>query len=203
MEKKVFAPRLKLLAHLTKQGLHHSSLYKMGLKTGIFFERLASQEWLLKPNVYFCAVFRFGSTLASLRLMQDRGNMPRTKPVQFWDILRNTFQFHIRFQSLVGSFEVWMLMCDCGVIHIILPTSTDQIALPDFNAGAMENWGLITYRETVLLYDEEFSSNSNKERIATIIAHELAHMVSFQRHLSIPIASSSLQCKELLHQYIF
>ncbi|KAK5868074.1 hypothetical protein PBY51_012519 [Eleginops maclovinus] len=56
-----------------------------------------------------------------------------------------------------------------------LPKS-DQIALPDFNAGAMENWGLITYRETALLYDESFSSNSNKERIATIIAHELAHM---------------------------
>ncbi|XP_072519094.1 alanyl (membrane) aminopeptidase b, tandem duplicate 1 [Salminus brasiliensis] len=56
-----------------------------------------------------------------------------------------------------------------------LPKS-DQIALPDFNAGAMENWGLITYRETALLYDPSFSSNSNKERIATIIAHELAHM---------------------------
>uniref|UniRef100_A0A3Q3VN26 Aminopeptidase n=1 Tax=Mola mola TaxID=94237 RepID=A0A3Q3VN26_MOLML len=56
-----------------------------------------------------------------------------------------------------------------------LPKS-DQIALPDFNAGAMENWGLITYRETALLYNEDFSSNSNKERVATIIAHELAHM---------------------------
>lgn len=41
----------------------------------------------------------------------------------------------------------------------------------------MENWGLITYRETALLYDQNFSSNSNKERVATIIAHELAHMV--------------------------
>uniref|UniRef100_H3CNZ7 Aminopeptidase n=1 Tax=Tetraodon nigroviridis TaxID=99883 RepID=H3CNZ7_TETNG len=57
-----------------------------------------------------------------------------------------------------------------------LPKSADQIALPDFNAGAMENWGLITYRETALLYDPRFSSNSNKERVATIIAHELAHM---------------------------
>uniref|UniRef100_A0AAQ4Q568 Aminopeptidase n=1 Tax=Gasterosteus aculeatus aculeatus TaxID=481459 RepID=A0AAQ4Q568_GASAC len=56
-----------------------------------------------------------------------------------------------------------------------LPKS-DQIALPDFNAGAMENWGLITYRETALLYDEAFSSNSNKQRITAIIAHELAHM---------------------------
>ncbi|XP_056307905.1 alanyl (membrane) aminopeptidase b, tandem duplicate 1 [Danio aesculapii] len=55
-----------------------------------------------------------------------------------------------------------------------LPKS-DQIALPDFNAGAMENWGLITYRETALLYDEEMSSNGNKERVVTVIAHELAH----------------------------
>uniref|UniRef100_A0A3B1JJU4 Aminopeptidase n=1 Tax=Astyanax mexicanus TaxID=7994 RepID=A0A3B1JJU4_ASTMX len=56
-----------------------------------------------------------------------------------------------------------------------LPKS-DQVALPDFNAGAMENWGLITYRESALLYDPSVSSNGNKERIATIIAHELAHM---------------------------
>ncbi|KAL7871287.1 hypothetical protein SRHO_G00087840 [Serrasalmus rhombeus] len=51
----------------------------------------------------------------------------------------------------------------------------DQIALPDFGAGAMENWGLIMYRETALLYDEHVSSTSNKEWIATVIAHELAH----------------------------
>lgn len=53
----------------------------------------------------------------------------------------------------------------------------DQIALPDFYFGAMENWGLVTYRETNLLYDPVISSNANKERTATIIAHELAHMV--------------------------
>lgn len=51
----------------------------------------------------------------------------------------------------------------------------------------MENWGLITYRETALLYDPSFSSNSNKERVATIIAHELAHMVPFWFLLSIPV----------------
>ncbi|MCI4380406.1 hypothetical protein PGIGA_G00239860 [Pangasianodon gigas] len=55
-------------------------------------------------------------------------------------------------------------------------SKSDQIALPDFNAGAMENWGLITYRETALLYDSEVSSNGNKERVATVVAHELAHM---------------------------
>uniref|UniRef100_A0A8C0KWC9 Aminopeptidase n=1 Tax=Canis lupus dingo TaxID=286419 RepID=A0A8C0KWC9_CANLU len=52
---------------------------------------------------------------------------------------------------------------------------SDQIALPDFNAGAMENWGLVTYRESALLYDPQSSSIGNKERVVTVIAHELAH----------------------------
>uniref|UniRef100_A0AAQ5ZPZ8 Aminopeptidase n=1 Tax=Amphiprion ocellaris TaxID=80972 RepID=A0AAQ5ZPZ8_AMPOC len=61
--------------------------------------------------------------------------------------------------------------------NISYPLSkSDQIALPDFYFGAMENWGLVTYRETNLLYDPATSSNSNKETTATIIAHELAHM---------------------------
>ncbi|XP_064168654.1 aminopeptidase N-like [Anguilla rostrata] len=55
-------------------------------------------------------------------------------------------------------------------------SKSDQIALPDFYFGAMENWGLVTYRETNLLYDPIVSSNANKERTASIIAHELAHM---------------------------
>uniref|UniRef100_A0A4W5MPT6 Aminopeptidase n=1 Tax=Hucho hucho TaxID=62062 RepID=A0A4W5MPT6_9TELE len=55
-------------------------------------------------------------------------------------------------------------------------SKSDQIALPDFYFGAMENWGLVTYRETNLFYDPLTSSNGNKERTATIIAHELAHM---------------------------
>ncbi|XP_007569290.1 aminopeptidase Ey-like [Poecilia formosa] len=53
---------------------------------------------------------------------------------------------------------------------------SDQIALPDFSAGAMENWGLITYRETALLYNPGVSSNGDKEWVATVISHELAHM---------------------------
>nr|KAF6283454.1 alanyl aminopeptidase, membrane [Pipistrellus kuhlii] len=52
---------------------------------------------------------------------------------------------------------------------------SDQIGLPDFNAGAMENWGLVTYRENSLLFDPDSSSSSNKERVVTVIAHELAH----------------------------
>ncbi|XP_071721787.1 aminopeptidase M1 [Rutidosis leptorrhynchoides] len=51
----------------------------------------------------------------------------------------------------------------------------DMIAIPDFSAGAMENYGLVTYRETALLYDEKNSAAANKQRVATVVAHELAH----------------------------
>jgi len=51
----------------------------------------------------------------------------------------------------------------------------DMIAIPDFAAGAMENWGAVTYRESTLLIDEEASSTANKQWVALVIAHELAH----------------------------
>uniref|UniRef100_A0A6A7G5G9 Aminopeptidase n=3 Tax=Hirondellea gigas TaxID=1518452 RepID=A0A6A7G5G9_9CRUS len=52
----------------------------------------------------------------------------------------------------------------------------DLIAIPDFSAGAMENWGLITYRETRLLCDPESDSLSSKIDKAGTICHELVHM---------------------------
>ena len=51
----------------------------------------------------------------------------------------------------------------------------DMVAIPDFSAGAMENWGLVTYRVVDLLYDEKTSGASVKERIAETVQHELAH----------------------------
>ncbi len=51
----------------------------------------------------------------------------------------------------------------------------DMIAIPDFASGAMENWGAVTYRESAILVDEENSSISNKQWVALVIAHELAH----------------------------
>ena len=53
----------------------------------------------------------------------------------------------------------------------------DLFAIPDFAAGAMENWGLITYRETALLYDSQTNPASSRQRVAVVIAHELAHQV--------------------------
>jgi len=51
----------------------------------------------------------------------------------------------------------------------------DLIALPDFEAGAMENFGAITYRETDLLIDPKAASVDAKKNVAIVVAHEMAH----------------------------
>jgi puromycin-sensitive aminopeptidase len=51
----------------------------------------------------------------------------------------------------------------------------DQVALPEFEAGAMENAGLITYREVALLLDPTTASLAQKKRVAEVVTHELAH----------------------------
>ncbi|XP_059454323.1 aminopeptidase M1-like isoform X4 [Corylus avellana] len=51
----------------------------------------------------------------------------------------------------------------------------DMVAIPDFANGAMENYGLVTYRETELLYDDQHSAASNKQWVVIVVAHELAH----------------------------
>lgn len=51
----------------------------------------------------------------------------------------------------------------------------DMVAIPDFSAGAMENWGLVTYRTAYLLFDEANSSLKTKQNVAYVVGHELAH----------------------------
>lgn len=55
------------------------------------------------------------------------------------------------------------------------PMKNDHIALPDFPSGAMENWGMVNYRESYLLHDPDNTPLTSKVFIATIIAHELTH----------------------------
>ncbi|CAH0703041.1 unnamed protein product [Spodoptera exigua] len=51
----------------------------------------------------------------------------------------------------------------------------DMIALPDFKNGAMENWGLLTFREISMLYEEGVSASTDRVHVATVVAHEIAH----------------------------
>jgi tricorn protease interacting factor F2/3 len=71
-------------------------------------------------------------------------------------------------KKLVKSYE------DYFGIKYPLP-KLDLIAVPDFASGAMENWGAITFRETILLFDEKTSSTQTKQFIAEVVSHELAH----------------------------
>ncbi|XP_016982032.2 membrane alanyl aminopeptidase [Drosophila rhopaloa] len=52
----------------------------------------------------------------------------------------------------------------------------DMAAIPDFSAGAMENWGLLTYRERSLLVDDSATTLASRQSIAAVVAHEQAHM---------------------------
>ncbi|VDM60829.1 unnamed protein product [Angiostrongylus costaricensis] len=52
---------------------------------------------------------------------------------------------------------------------------TDLVALDDFSAGAMENWGMMTFRDSLLLYTDGVTSASSKEYIALVICHEVSH----------------------------
>ena len=73
-------------------------------------------------------------------------------------------------------------MCRLRLIRCFLFPSQDLAAIPDFQSGAMENWGLTTYRESSLLFDAEKSSASSKLGITMIVSHELAHQVNELNH---------------------
>lgn len=59
-------------------------------------------------------------------------------------------------------------------IDYALPKA-DLLAVHEFSHGAMENWGLVTYRTTAVLFDEETSAAAYKTRVVYVVAHELAH----------------------------
>ena len=76
------------------------------------------------------------------------------------DILKKTFDYY--------ELELFK-------IDFPLP-KMDMIAIPDFVTGAMENWGLITFRESILLYVDGKSTASDQEAVANTVSHELTHM---------------------------
>ncbi|GAB9470125.1 Puromycin-sensitive aminopeptidase [Globisporangium polare] len=85
----------------------------------------------------------------------------------------------------VGRSERGLFALDVGVKSLSFFTERfgieyplkklDMLAIPDFAAGAMENWGVVTYRETRLLIDEKLSSFAQKTATARTVCHELAH----------------------------
>ena len=91
----------------------------------------------------------------------------------------------IRIFSPPGRAEQGRFALDCGVraldfyddffgVPYPLP-KLDMMCVTEFAAGAMENWGLVTYREVALMIDEDKASPQTKQRVASVVAHELAH----------------------------
>ena len=71
-----------------------------------------------------------------------------------------------------------------------------MIAIPDFSSGAMENWGLVTYRETCILVDPANSSQSSKQWVMMMIFHQPGlsiiqsyHVISLRSSMSSPKTS--------------
>ncbi|KAL6344635.1 hypothetical protein AAG906_002541 [Vitis piasezkii] len=82
----------------------------------------------------------------------------------------------VRVYCQVGKANQGKFALDVAILCLsILTTQIGHDCNPDFAAGAMENYGLVTYRETALLYDEKHSAAANKQAVATVVAHELAH----------------------------
>src|SRR5438876_1180545 len=79
-----------------------------------------------------------------------------------------------RFALAIGAFSLEFFEDYYGLPYP--GDKLDLLAIPDFAAGAMENLGAITFRETALLVDETAASHAELERVADVVAHENAHM---------------------------
>ncbi|XP_073943332.1 aminopeptidase N-like isoform X2 [Choristoneura fumiferana] len=94
-----------------------------------------------------------------------------TKPIRIWArpelISKANYALNITPKLLDYYEDVF------GVPYVL--DKLDLVAVPDFSSGAMENWGLITFRETTLLFDEKDSVPRDKQNVAIDVAHELAH----------------------------
>ncbi len=108
----------------------------------------------------------------------------------FWGIgdfefIDNNIDARVRAAAMPGQSHKALLGLDFGekalrycedYFKIPYPMSKmDLIAVPDFAFGAMENWGAITFRENLLLFDPDKTSQAGKERLCEVIAHEIVH----------------------------
>ncbi|XP_058061219.1 membrane alanyl aminopeptidase [Anopheles bellator] len=74
--------------------------------------------------------------------------------------------------KLLRALGTWI---DYPFTSVAEMTRMYMAAVPDFSAGAMENWGLLTYRETNILYRADDATSLQQQRIAAVISHEIAH----------------------------
>ena len=130
---------------------------KFGTKTLVEFERTP----VMSTYLLYLGVGEFEFLETKLRNIKIRVVTTRGKKSNAKLSLELTKKFLGEYEKYFG-------------IKYPLP-KLDMLAIPDFAAGAMENWGAITFRETILLYDPKTSSTRTKQYIAEVISHEIAH----------------------------
>ena len=130
---------------------------KSGTKTLVEFERTP----VMSTYLLYLGVGDFEFLETKLRNIKIRVVTTRGKKSKAKLSLDLTKKFLAEYEKYFG-------------IKYPLP-KLDMLAIPDFAAGAMENWGAITFRETILLYDPKTSSTRTKQYIAEVISHEIAH----------------------------
>ncbi len=125
--------------------------------------------------------FLTASFLCILELYTTEGPPPPPPPPPplSWDVLSGPASW-FREESLREALDIAQKVLPAYESMLQVPFALpklDLVAIPDFAAGAMENWGLITYRETALLLDPQQASIADKRYVASVVAHEMAHQV--------------------------
>lgn len=101
----------------------------------------------------------------------ERSYNGKNVPIRIYTTKGLSHQGQLALDTAAKCIDYFSEMFD---IDYVLP-KCDFLAVPEFTAGAMENWGLITCRTTALLYDEATSDSSYKVFVLEVVAHELAH----------------------------
>ncbi len=106
------------------------------------------------------------------------GRLKKTEAISKDGVLVRAWSTHDKAKFTDFALDVAVKSLDFYNDYFELPyplTKCDIVAVPDFAAGAMENWGLLTFRETAMLVDPVNTSLITKQHIAAVIAHEMAH----------------------------
>ena len=128
-----------------------------------------------KKRIRFADTIVMSTYLVAFMVGQFEASEPETAagvPLRVWAIKGK--QNLTNYAREVGTFALNFFANYYGIPYP--GAKLDLIAIPDFAAGAMENFGAVTFRETALLVDEGTATKGELERVAIVVAHELAHM---------------------------
>ena len=132
-------------------------------------ERLSGKQMLIYQTTPVMPTYLLCFVIAELECLKGRDK--NGVPIGIWTTPGNKEQGRFALEvakHTLPYFSEWF-----GIPYAL--PKLDMVALPDFASGAMENWGLVTYRETALLVDAKNSSAAACQRVAEVIDHELAH----------------------------